>query len=166
MQDCEKKACTDEDPERVQYIDEDVNGSVDDEKLVVENKEFEGEQHKSEKKLTQETEKEPTKSEVQDKAENKKEEEKEDEDEEEFGVIGRHGAMLSLVWGCSLAYAGYIRAKVGSASTNPFDYPSRSQLRCVPSGRTLPSALTSPVPSCCSCCRSCLASCSPPAYLN
>ena len=44
-----------------------------------------------------------------------KEDEKEDleeEDGEEFTVMGRHGALISLVWGASALYVLLIRAKV------------------------------------------------------
>ena len=47
--------------------------------------------------------------------ENENEEEEEDleeEDGEEFTVMGRHGALISLVWGATALYVLLIRAKV------------------------------------------------------
>ena len=40
------------------------------------------------------------------------EEDLEEEDGEEFTVMGRHGALISLVWGASALYVLLIRAKV------------------------------------------------------
>ena len=44
--------------------------------------------------------------------EDEEEEDLEEEDGEEFTVMGRHGALISLVWGASALYVLLIRAKV------------------------------------------------------